>query len=131
MHACVCINVYRCVFSTLCVGVLEWRVWSMGDRVSRLHGQTLGELGAHTQCVVHLNPTQGSSVCPLPLPHQSGEQGVSEGGENVVCVAVGDPVSVLCVDQITGCIVVAVQSTLKYVYTRKYSKAKEAFKAVS
>ena len=38
---------------------------------------------------------------------------MEEGGEEEMCVLVGDPVSVVCVDQTTGNIVAAAQSTLK------------------
>ena len=43
---------------------------------------------------------------------QAGQE-VEEGGEEEMCVLVGDPVSVVCVDQTTGNIVAAAQSTLK------------------
>jgi WD40 repeat protein len=39
--------------------------------------------------------------------------GASDSETAEMCTTVGDPVSVMCVDQITGCIVVAVQNTLK------------------
>ena len=48
---------------------------------------------------------------------QAGDVGEGGSGEADVCVSAGDQVSVVCVDQITGYIIAAVQSNLKYVRT--------------
>ena len=49
-------------------------------------------------------------------PYQPGQRDGEDRGGEELCVSVGDPVSVLCVDHTTGCIVVGVQNTLKSVY---------------